>query len=94
MRPRTLMLVGLGVGATAYIVLSGRANKVANWGRKQRVTGGGKYVLGKLKERFGRVVGSKSIVSEGVVNQIEGAAKVAAGRVAGSVGRAIHQMNL
>lgn len=47
MRPRTLIFVGLGVGATAYIVLSGRANKVANWGRKQRVTGGGKYVLGK-----------------------------------------------
>ncbi len=53
------------------------------------MSGAGKYAVGKVKERIGRVIDDHPLVGEGIVDQAAGAVKHTAGKVAGTVGEAI-----
>jgi uncharacterized protein YjbJ (UPF0337 family) len=100
-------MVGVGLGAAAYFVLNqpgpqyatgnddieDAADRTALWGSKQRLAGTGRGLGGKIKEGVGRVTGDDSLAGEGVLDQVTGAVKDAAGGVAQSVGQTIHELN-
>ncbi len=106
MKLRTWIFAGLGVGLAAYIVFSrptsrcaaendgleSAGDRFASWGRKQRVAGAGTYAQGMLKRWFGRVMGNHTLVGEGIVDQVAGAACHTAGEVASSVGDVLHDV--
>ncbi len=69
------------------------AGKVAGWGTKQRVTGTGGQLAGKVKEFAGNVTGNEDTASEGVLDQAAGAVKDAAGQAAQGLGQTIHDLN-
>ena len=100
-------LAGVGVAVAAYIVLNqpgpqyatgnddveDAADRTSLWGSKQRVSGTAGRVAGKAKEGIGRVSGSDDLVGEGLGDQVAGAVKDTAGKVAQSVGETIHELN-
>jgi len=61
------------------------ANSVGNWGSKQRLTGTGGNLVGKVKEGFGRATGDDELAGKGVVDQAVGSVKDAAGQAAHAV---------
>ncbi len=69
------------------------AGKVAGWGTKQRVTGSGGQLLGKVKEFAGNVTGDHQTATEGVLDQVAGNVKNAAGQAAQAVGETLHDLN-
>ena len=101
------LIAGLAIGAAAVIILSApetepsytdpdvehAANKVNAWGAKQRVTGTGGSVLGTAKQKIGEVTGNDDLAGEGVGDQALGHIKDAAGKAAGVVGDALHELN-
>ncbi|MGC1968600.1 MAG: CsbD family protein [Candidatus Acidiferrales bacterium] len=60
---------------------------------RQRVTGAGSRLAGKLKEGVGRMTGDDSLAGDGIVDQASGVAKNAAGNVAQALGETIHDLN-
>jgi uncharacterized protein YjbJ (UPF0337 family) len=101
------LVAGAAAGIAAYILFSRRplqyatgydsvedaADNAASWGAKQRLTGSGTSVLGKVKEGIGRIAGDPNLADEGVGDQAVGAVKDAAGKVAGAVGQTLHDLN-
>jgi uncharacterized protein YjbJ (UPF0337 family) len=101
------IIAGVGVGLAAYVVLNqpglqyasgndgieNAADKTAFWGSKQRISGVGKGVVGKLKEGVGKVTGDDGLAGEGVTDQVAGTIKDAAGKAAHAVGETIHDLN-
>jgi uncharacterized protein YjbJ (UPF0337 family) len=101
------IIAGAAAGVAAYILLSRRppeyatgynsvdnaADNAASWGAKQRLSGAGNSVIGKVKEGIGRIAGDPNLADEGVGDQAVGAVKDAAGKVAGAVGQTIHDLN-
>lgn len=102
------ILAGVGIGLAIYVIknqpapryatgtdpnVDDAAAKASGWGAKQRVTGTGGSIVGKVKEGFGRATGDDSTAAEGVVDQAVGAVKDAAGKVAGAVGDTLHDAN-
>ncbi len=69
------------------------ANKTSAWGTKQRVTGTGGDLLGKLKEGVGNVTGDSQMQGEGAVDQVVGTVKDAAGQAAHAVSDTLHEAN-
>jgi uncharacterized protein YjbJ (UPF0337 family) len=102
------MAGGLGLGLAAFLILTApepeyatgstdverAARKAAGWGAKQRVSGTGTGVLGKVKEGFGNVTGNDQLAGEGIGDQVAGAVKKTAGEVAQAAGQALHDLNL
>ena len=107
MKTITWLLAGVGLGVVAYFVLiqpgpmsadgdedvEAAAGKTTFWGSKQRVAGTGGRFTGRLKEGLGRVTGDDQLAGEGVVDQIAGTVKDAAGQVAQAAGHTIHDLN-
>ena len=103
----TWLVIGAVAGVAAYVLFSSRppqyatgydsvdnaADDVAAWGAKQRLTGTGSNVVGKVKEGIGRITGDPNLADEGVGDQAIGAVKDAAGKVAGAVGETIRDLN-
>jgi uncharacterized protein YjbJ (UPF0337 family) len=101
------ILAGLGVGLVTYIVfnqpgpqyatgnddIEDAAGKTSLWGSKQRITGAGTSLVGKLKEGVGQATGDPDLADEGVADQVIGAVKDTAGQAAHAVGATIHEMN-
>ena len=102
------ILAGVGIGLTAYVILNAPSPQTANgadpdvdkaaakantWGAKQRVTGTGGNVLGKVKEGVGNATGDDELAGKGLVDQAVGTVKDAAGKVAGAVGDTLHDAN-
>jgi uncharacterized protein YjbJ (UPF0337 family) len=101
------IVAGIGIGFAAFYLLNtlppqyatGRdeledaAHKAARWGSKQRVTGAGRNLAGRVKEGFGRVTGDDDLAGEGVADQLAGGVKDAAGNVAQAVSGTIHELN-
>ena len=101
------LLAGVGIGLAVFLIsnqpgpeyasgnddIENAADKTALWGSKQRIGGGGKGVVGKLKEGVGRVTGDADLTDEGLGDQVIGSAKDAAGQVAQAVGKTIHELN-
>ena len=101
------IIAGIGVGIAAYVVLNQpgpqyatgnddveeAAGRTTLWGSKQRLYGTGGDLAGKLKEGIGRITGDDQLADEGVADQVVGAVKDTAGRVAQAAGQTIHDMN-
>ena len=107
MKALSWILAGIGVGLVTYVVLNqpgpqyatgnddveDAADKTALWGSKQRITGTGGQLFGKVKEAVGRAAGDDQLASEGVADQVVGAVKDTAGDAAQSIGQTIHELN-
>ena len=101
------ILAAVGLGVAAYVVintpgpeyatgndtLEGAARKTYAWGSKNRITGTGTNLGGKLKEGIGNLTGNSDLANEGVVDQVAGTLKDAAGSVAQAAGQTIHEFN-
>src|ERR1700691_3399177 len=100
-------IAGAAVAIVAYIVLNQpgpqyatgdddveyAADRTALWGSKQRLSGTGGRLAGRLKEGLGRATGNDHLAGEGAADQLAGAVKDAAGKVAQAAGQTIHDLN-
>ena len=107
MKGLTWLLAGVGVALAAYIVLNQpgpqyatgdddveyAADRTALWGSKKRLSGSGGRLAGRLKEGFGRATGNDQLADEGAADQLAGAVKDTAGKVAQAAGQTIHELN-
>ena len=79
--------------AAGYDDLEAAAIRTADWGSRQRITGIGRRLLGRLKEKLGQLTGDEDLAERGVMDQIAGAAQDTSGRAAHVVSDAIHDLN-
>jgi uncharacterized protein YjbJ (UPF0337 family) len=107
MKGLTWVIAGVGVAFAAYIVLNQpgpqyatgdddveyAADRTALWGSKQRLSGTGAGLAGRLKEGIGRATGNDQLAGEGMGDQVAGAVKDAAGSVAQAAGQTLHELN-
>ena len=107
MKTLAWVIAGVGAGIAAYIVLNQpgpryatgdddveyAAGRAALWGSKQRISGIGGGLAGKLKEGIGRATGNEQLAGDGVTDQIAGAVKETAGKAAQAAGQTIHDLN-
>ena len=101
------IVVGVGVGVVAYIVLNQpgpqygtgdddveyAAGRTTLWGSKQRLAGTGAGLAGKIKEGIGRVAGDDQLATEGAGDQLGGAIKDTVGKAAQVAGQTMHDLN-
>ncbi len=73
--------------------LNRAAGELGGWGLKQRATGTGGQLLGKVKEAAGNLTGDSETRDKGVFDQAAGAVKDAAGQAAQALGSTIHDLN-
>ena len=69
------------------------AGRTTLWGSKQRITGTGARLAGRVKKGVGTAIGDDELSSEGVVEQVVGATKSTAGKVAQAAGQTLHDLN-
>lgn len=107
MKGFTWLIAGVGLALAAYVVLNqpgpryatgnddveDAADRTALWGSKQRLSGTGGRLAGRLKEGLGRATGDDRLAGEGVADQVAGAVKDTAGQVAQAAGETIHELN-
>jgi uncharacterized protein YjbJ (UPF0337 family) len=107
MKALTWVIAGVGAGIAAYVVLNQpgpqyatgdndveyAAGRATLWGSKQRISGIGGGLAGKLKEGIGRATGNEQLAGDGVTDQIAGAVKDTAGKAAQAAGQTIHDLN-
>ncbi len=101
------ILAAVGLGVAAYVVMNtpgpeyatgndsieDAARRTSAWGSKNRVKGAGIHLGGKLKEGIGNLTGNPDLADEGLVDQVSGSLKDAAGSVAQAAGQTIHELN-
>ncbi len=102
------IVAGVGVGLAALLVLNQNggpqyatgnddlddaADQASLWGAKQRATGTGGSVLGRIKEGVGNVTGNDRLAGEGLGDQVVGGLKDTAGQAASAVGDAVRGLN-
>jgi len=77
------ILAAVGLGVAAYVVMNtpgpeyatgndsieDAARKTSAWGSKNRITGTGKNLGGKLKEGIGNLTGNPDLANEGVMDR-------------------------
>ncbi|RRA50046.1 CsbD family protein [Acidipila sp. EB88] len=95
------------LGATAYVLYSNQltpgpqyagddvdefGNNIGSWGTKQRVTGTGSKLGGKLKQGFGKLTGDEQTESEGYVDEAVGNIKDGVGQAAHAVSDAVSNL--
>ena len=96
------VLGAASLGVAAYVILNDRAastraadgldefsGRADMWGAKQRVTGTGGVLGGKLEQGFGKLTGDRSTESEGMLDEAAGRVKDTAGQAAHAVSDAI-----
>jgi len=107
MKALTWVMAGVGAGIAAYIILNQpgpryatgdedveyAANRTALWGSKQRLSGTGRGIAGRIKEGVGRITGDDQLADEGMVDQVAGVVKDAAGGAAQAMGETVHELN-
>lgn len=69
------------------------AARLGAWGTKQRVTGAGGQVLGRVEQGAANLAGNPDLADQGVFDEAAGAMKNAAGKAAQAVGSTIHEIN-
>lgn len=101
------LIAGLAVGAAVMVIailnepetdysdpdVEHAANRIGAWGAKQRFTGSGENIYGAVKQKVGEVTGNYDLADEGAGDQTIGHIKDAAGKAAGAVSDAIHDLN-
>ena len=108
MKPLPWILAGIGLGAAiVYIVLNQpesayntgydsvdeAAGRTALWGTKQRATGAGTGVLGKIKQGVGNLTGNDDLAGEGAADQAVGSVKDTVGQLGQAAGKTLHDLN-
>jgi uncharacterized protein YjbJ (UPF0337 family) len=107
MKALTWIVAGTGVGIAAYIILNQpgpvnptgdadveqAAGRTSLWGSKQRLAGNAGRVTGRIKEGVGRALGDEELAGEGATQQVVGAVKDTAGKVAQAAGETLHDLN-
>lgn len=107
MKALSWIFAGIGIGIVTYVVLNQPrpqyatgnddvedfAARTSLWGSRQRLSGTGGSLVGKLKEGVGRVAGDDQLADEGVTEQVIGAVKSTAGDAANALGNTIHEFN-
>ena len=69
------------------------AANIGAWGLKQRASGVGGSLAGKVKEFAGNVTGNQDASDEGLFDQATGKARNAAGQAAEALSSTIHDLN-
>ena len=107
MKALAWMIAGVGVSIAAVHLLNQpgpqyatgdddveyAAGRTTLWGSQQRITGTGSSLAGKLKEGIGRATGDDQLADQGAADQVVGAIKDTAGKVAQATGQTIHDLN-
>jgi uncharacterized protein YjbJ (UPF0337 family) len=107
MKALAWMAFGVSLGVAFYIIMNqpapmsatgdpdveDAADRTSLWGSKQRVSGAGNRLKGRIKEGLGRAIGDDELVGEGAGHQVVGAVKDAAGKVAQAAGQTLHDLN-
>jgi uncharacterized protein YjbJ (UPF0337 family) len=102
-----ILAAASGAAIVAYIVLNtpgpeyatgndsieDAARNTAQWGSKSRIRSVRDTVRGTVKQTAGKLMGDDDLAGEGVVDQVAGAAKEAAGQVAQAAGETLHELN-
>jgi uncharacterized protein YjbJ (UPF0337 family) len=100
-------LAAAGVAAAAYILINSpepqaatgldsvedAARRTSQWGSKRRISGTGRNLAGRFKQKVGDLTGNEDLANEGVFDQVSGSVKDAAGAVAQAAGQTIHDLN-
>ena len=93
-----LILGAASLGVAAYVIFSNEgglagdgdfSTEAGAWGTKQRVTGTGGKLGGKLEKGFGDLTGDPAVQGQGLVDQAVGTVKDAAGQAAHAVSDAV-----
>lgn len=69
------------------------ASALGGWGTKQRVTGTGGQLKGKVEQGAGDLLGNSGLSNQGAFDQAAGAVKDAAGKAAGAVSDTVRKLN-
>jgi uncharacterized protein YjbJ (UPF0337 family) len=84
------ILAAVGLGVAAYVVINAPGPEYATG--NDSIEDGTNFG-GKLKEGIGNLTGNRDLANEGVVDQVSGSLKDAAGSVAQAAGQTIHEFN-
>jgi uncharacterized protein YjbJ (UPF0337 family) len=98
---------GLGIGIVVYLIanspglqyatgsdtLEDAARSAKDWGARQRVSGTGTDVLGRIKEGVGEFTGSPSLADEGTGDRVAGNINEGVGKIAQAAGQTLHDLN-
>jgi uncharacterized protein YjbJ (UPF0337 family) len=101
------VIAGVSVAVAAYIVLiqpgseymsdedevDYAADRTSLWGTKQRFSGTGGRLVGRVKEGLGKAAGNDQLAGEGVADQVAGAVQDTAGKVAQVAADTVHELN-
>jgi uncharacterized protein YjbJ (UPF0337 family) len=107
MKPFLWIIAGAGFAVAAYLILNQpgpeyatgsddveyAAGRATLWGSKQRLSGAGTGLGGRLKEGLGQATGDAELANEGVADQVVGAIKDTAGKAAQVAGETLHEIN-
>ena len=101
------LAAGIGLGLAVYLIanapgpeyatgsdnLEDAARRAAGWGTKQRATGLGGNVVGRVKEGLGNLTGNPDLADEGTADQVAGNVKEGVGKFAQAAGQTLHDLN-
>lgn len=101
------LVAGIGIGLVVYLVanapepeyatgsdnLEKTARNVFGWGAKQRATGLGGNIAGRVKEGLGNLTGDADLANSGVADQVEGDVHEGVGKFAQAAGQTLHDLN-
>jgi uncharacterized protein YjbJ (UPF0337 family) len=101
------LFAGIGIGLAVYLVanapgpqyatgsddVADAARNTFGWGVKQRATGLGSNIAGRVKEGLGNLTGNANLADSGVADQVEGNVREGVGRVAEAAGQTLHDLN-
>ncbi len=101
------LVAGIGVGLAVYLVanapgpehatgsdnLEDAARNTFGWGMKQRATGLGSNLAGRVKEGLGNLTGNPDLADSGAADQVEGEVREGAGKFAQTAGQTLHDLN-
>lgn len=89
-----LLIMNESVGLTAPADgVEGAAARLGAWGAKQRVTGAGGQVFGRVEQGAANLTGNPDLGDQGAFDEAAGVVKNAAGKVAQAAGSTLHNLN-
>ena len=101
------LAAGVGVGLVIYLIanapesqhatgagsLEDAAHNAAGWGTKQRASGFGSNVVGRVEEGLGNLTGNPDLADQGAADQVEGNVREGVGKFAQAAGQTLHDLN-
>lgn len=101
------LAAGIGIGLAVYLIanspgpqyatgsddLEDAARNTAGWGTKQRASGLGANVAGRVKEGLGNLTGNPDLADEGTADRFAGNVKEGVGKFAQAAGQSLHDLN-